>query len=223
MSEEKLNDQLINGLVHDLMFAKRYFHLFKEIEKHWSKINLLNEVDRHWILLLKDSAVQQTVLYLSKIYDSSRERKNRSIRFLLKQINNDKIDDARNIISITPKSWIQFCKKHKLGLESLDDVNATNFIDRVQSYLDNQFSKKEDFKNKALINLNTIRNKKVAHNENYIDEVKLSTNHAEQLLAITEAVLDYINRFMSTGVIGVYGNKNYVITEQIENIFKKIS
>ena len=89
MSIEKLHDQLLHGLAHDLMFAKRYFYLFKEIEAHWDKINLLNELNRSWILLLKDSAVQQTVIYLSKIYDSSGVRKSkdtRCLRDLLKQL-----------------------------------------------------------------------------------------------------------------------------------------
>ncbi len=226
MSVDKLNDQLINGLVHDLMFAKRYFHLFKQIEKHWSKINFLNKVDKSWILLLKDSAVQQTVLYLSKIYDSSGERNNRStrcLRDLFKNLTIDKIDDAIKVVSLVPNSWVQFCENHELGLESVGEVNIVNFIERVQNYLDREFPKGDNIENQILVNLKTIRNKKVAHNENYIDEVKLSANHVEQLLAIVESVLDYINTFMSIGVTGVYRDDNYVITQQIENIFKKVS
>lgn len=227
MSDDKLNDQLINGLVHDLMFARKYFYLFKQIEKHWSKIHLLNKEDKNWILLLKDSAVQQTILYLSKIYDSSGEnskRNTRCLRDLIKNLRKDKIEDARKLVSlVSPISsvWDQFCNKHKLGLESLDGLNTTNFIDTVQSYLASEFSKEENLKNLVLINLKTIRNKDIAHNENYIDEVKLSINHVEQLLALAEAVLDYTNTFVSTGVIGLYKDQDYMIKQQIDKIFKQ--
>lgn len=229
MNVNKLNDQLINGLVHDLMFAKKYFHLFKQIEKHWDKIKFLNEVDRKWILLLKDTSVQQTVLHLSKIYDSSGEQYNRNtrcLRDLLKNLTTDKIDDAREIVSVVSpisKLWDQFCDKHKIGLKSIGDVDTTNFIEKVQSYLNTQFSKDENIKNKVLINLSIIRNTNIAHNENYLNEIKLSTDQVEQLIAVAEVVLDYTNTFISTRVIGVYKDDSYVITQQIERIFEKVS
>lgn len=222
MDTEKLHDQLVNGLAHDLMFAKRYFYLFKEIESHWDKINLLNELNRSWILLLKDSAVQQTVLYLSKIYDSSGVRKSkdtRCLRDLLKQLDNKLIDEAKKVIALTPKLWQQFYNKHKLGIKSLGDVNATNFINKVQFYLDSQFFKDESVKNKTLTNLKTFRNKKVAHNENYGNEEVLSVSHAEQLIAIADAVLDYLNIYTAIEVICIYGNQDYMIKTQIKNIF----
>ena len=226
MNIEKLHDQLINGLAHDLMFAKRYFHLFKEIEKHWSKMNLLNEVDKHWILLLKDSAVQQTVLYLSKIYDSSGERNERDtrcLRDLLKQLDASAINEAYKVIGLTPKLWAEFCNKHSIGFIKLGDVNATNFISSLKNYLDGQFSKNKDFKNKVLISLKAVRNKEVAHNENYVKEKNLSVDNVAQLIAISDAVLDFLNTYTSIEVSCLFGNQKYMITQQIEKIFKTVS
>jgi hypothetical protein len=222
---KNFQDQTLNGLAHDLMFAKRYFHLFKQIKKKWNKLSLLKHIDKEWVLLLKDSSIQQTILYLSKIYDSSGVQKNKStrcLRDLLKELDDKLVNESYKVIAIMPGYWTQFCDKHKEALDSLGFSNTENFIYTVQSFLDAQFSKDKTVKNELLINLKSIRNKEVAHNENYKTEETFSHNDAEELIYIADAILDYLNIFITTGVITQYADQDYMIEQQIEKIFTNV-
>ena len=166
MSISKLHDIQLNGLAHDLMHAKRHMHLFNAIKDNWGKVPLLSDEDSQWISFLKDTSVQQAVLYISKLYEASAENKGyeiRCIRDLWKKIVALKLETPISLDII----WSQFHTKHSKAIDCLGDkgsINAESFQSSIQDFLDKEFDKtvSEEF---LLKRLKLIRNKIVAHNE----------------------------------------------------------
>jgi hypothetical protein len=224
MSETKLHDIQLNGLAHDLMHAKRHIQLFNAIKNNWDKIDKLSNEDSQWISFLKLTSVQQAVLYMSKLYDSSGERKGnklRCIRDLLKEITNLKLETAISINVI----WSNFYSKHKKAIDSLGKVgaiNSGNFQSSFQSYLDKEFDKSisDEF---VLKRLKFIRNKIVAHNEVVTLDTKIELEEIENLIFIADAFLDFTNTMLSLGQISLYSEPEYVMKVQIDKIFYNIN
>lgn len=221
MSLKEYNDQLINGLAHDLMNAQRHLFTYQQIKKNWSKIDFLKGEDKEWVSFLKDSSVQLTVIYLSKIYDSSGERNNkqtRCLRDLLKSLSNEKIDEAKQVLRISPDLWANFSKKHVEVLNHIRNLDSQNFINQVQLFLNNEFSNDEIKKNKLLKSLKNRRNKVTAHNEAIVLEDNFTGENADILISFAKAVLDYLNTFISKTSVYIK-DQNGMIEYQITKIF----
>lgn len=224
MSIEKLYDQQLNGLALDLMQAKNNIFLFKEIKDNWEKIKALPKEDIQWIIFLKDTSVQQLIMYLSKLYDSSGERKNketRCIRDLLKQIKYQEVNKPIIVDFI----WSQFCKKHENALELIQfkpEYGAENLISHIQTFLDTEFNSKtsQEF---VLKKLKELRNKNVAHNENTEITSQLLFEESEKLIFFADAILDFINTFLSLGQSVIYSDLDYVINLQLDRIINKVN
>ena len=224
MSDTKLHDIQLNGLAHDLMFAKRHVHLFNSIKNNWDKIDQLSSEDAQWISFLKETSEQQAVLYLCKLYDSSGERKGykiRCIRDLLKEINNLKLDSAISLDII----WNKFYSKHKKAIDSLGKIgtiHSENFQSTFQGYLDKEFDKSisDEF---VLKRLKLIRNKIVAHNEVVTLDEKIENEEIENLVFLTDAFLDFTNTMLSLGQVSLYSEQEYVMKMQINRIFNYLN
>lgn len=224
MSIEKLHDQQLNGLALDLMQAKNNIFLFKEIKDNWEKIKALPNEDIQWIIFLKDTSVQQLIMYLSKLYDSSGERKNketRCIRDLLKQIKYQEVNKPIIVDFI----WSQFCKKNENALELIQfkpEYGAENLISHIQTFLDTEFNSKtsQEF---VLKKLKELRNKNVAHNENTEITSQLLFEESEKLIFLADAILDFINTFLSLGQSVIYSDLDYVINLQLDRIINKVN
>lgn len=226
MSIEKLHDQQLNGLAHDLMHAKNNIFLFREIKNNWEKINELPKEDIQWIIFLKDTSVQQSIMYLSKLFDSSGERNNknketRCIRDLLKQIKYQELNKPIIVDFI----WSQFCEKHENALELIQfkpEYGAENLISHIQTFLDTEFNSKtsQEF---VLKKLKELRNKNVAHNENTGITYQLLFEESEKLIFLADAILDFINTFLSLGQSVIYSDLDYVINLQLDRIINKVN
>lgn len=226
MSIEKLHDQQLNGLAHDLMHAKNNIFLFREIKNNWEKINELPKEDIQWIIFLKDTSVQQSIMYLSKLFDSSGERNNknketRCIRDLLKQIKYQEVNKPIIVDFI----WSQFCKKHENALELIQfkpEYGAENLISYIQNFLDTEFNygTSQEF---VLKKLKELRNKNVAHNENTEITSQLLFEESEKLIFLADAILDFINTFLSLGQSVIYSDLDYVINLQLDRIINKVN
>ena len=224
MSTEKLHDQQLNGLALDLMQAKNNIFLFKEIKDNWEKIKELSKEDIQWKIFLKDTSVQQLIMYLSKLYDSSGERNNketRCIRDLLKQIKYQELNKPIIVDFI----WSQFCEKHENALELIQfkpEYGAENLISHIQTFLDTEFNSKtsQEF---VLKKLKELRNKNVAHNENTEITSQLLFEESEKLIFLADAILDFINTFLSLGQSVIYSDLDYVINLQLDRIINKVN
>jgi hypothetical protein len=220
MSKSKLHDIQLNGLAHDLMHAKRHVHLFNAIKNNWDKINQLSNEDAQWISFLKLTSVQQAVLYLSKLYDSSGERNGqniRCIRDLLKEINNLKLETPISLEII----WSKFYSRHKKIIDFLGDkgtINAANFQTSIQEYLDKEYDKSVS-EELVLKKLKLIRNKIVAHNEIVTLDTKIEIEEIEYLVFLADSILDFTNTFLSLGQVSTYTEHEYIMKMQIDKIF----
>lgn len=221
MSEEVYLDQLINGLAHDIMNAQRHLYTYLQIKENWSKINSINSLDKTWVLLLKDSSVQLTVIYLAKIYDSSGVRKSkptRCLRDLLKSLSKEKLDEAKKVLRIAPDIWNNFSDKHSKTLDFIDCQDSQLFIEQVQLFLDREFPKNRMEENKILASLKNRRNRVTAHNEAIDFNDTFSGDDASILLSIAVTVLDYLNLFVSGISINIK-DQNSMIKYQLDKIF----
>jgi len=224
MSVSKLHDIQLNGLAHDLMHAKRHIQLFNAIKNNWDKIDLLSSEDNQWISFLKLTSVQQAVLYISKLYDSSGERKGykiRCIRDLLKEINTQKLETAISLDVI----WNKFQIKNNIAFDllgELETIKSDNFLASIQGYLDKEFDKSisDEF---VLKRLKIIRNKIVAHNEIVTHDTKIEIDEIEHLVLLADAILDFTNTFLSLGQVVLYTEQECDIKMQIGRIFNNLN
>lgn len=224
MSIEKLHDQQLNGLALDLMQAKNNIFLFKKIKDNWEKIKELPKEDIQWIIFLNDTSVQQLIMYLSKLYDSSGESKNketRCIRDLLKQIKYQEVNKPIIVDFI----WSQFCEKHENALKLIQfkpEYGTENLISHIQNFLDTEFNS-ETSQEFVLKKLKELRNKNVAHNENTEIVNQLLLEESEKLIFLADAILDFINTFLSLGQSVIYSDLDYVIKLQLDRIINKVN
>lgn len=224
MNVSKLHDIQLNGLAHDLMHAKSHIKLFNAIKNNWDKIDQLSSEDNQWISFLKLTSVQQAVLYISKLYDSSGERKGykiRCIRDLLKEIISLKLETPVNLDVI----WNKFYIKHNIAFDLLSELGTSksdNFLASIQGYLDKEFDKSisDEF---VLKRLRIIRNKIVAHNEIVTLDIKIEIDEIESLVLLADAILDFTNTFLSLGQVSLYAEQEYVMKMQIDRIFNNLN
>lgn len=221
MSAEVYIDQLINGLAHDVMNAQRHWFTYQQIKENWHNINELSNEDKEWVLLLKDSSVQLTIIYLAKIYDSSGQQKNkqtRCLRDLLKSLSKEKQEEAKNVLRVAPNLWGSFSTKYSNSLDVINCVDSQLFIEQLQLFLDREFPKNGMEENKLLKSLKNRRNKITAHNDAVSFNDGFSDEDAFALIVLANAVLEYLNSFVS-GVSIHIKNQNYMIKHQINKIF----
>jgi hypothetical protein len=213
---KNIRELLLNGLCHDLMMLNRNIELFDAIKNNWSNRNLLSSSDLEWLIFLKDTAIQQSVLYLGKLYDSSNNKNysTRCIRELLKSVNCTFSFDV-----LSKNHQESFVNKHKLAFETINCEAISIFIDDLRTFLDNQFDPKipEEFILKRVIK---IRNKIVAHNEAFDYEISIFFEDALKLQKVAEALLDFVNIYCDTDY-KCYYNKTGLMKIQIEKMFNK--
>jgi hypothetical protein len=93
-----------------------------------------------------------------------------------------------------------------------------HFLEKTLLYVNLEYGKKK--KNTLLYKLKTIRNKSVAHNEDFIIQSKISLEDVELLATLADSILEFTGRFLSLGQFSQYETMDYVIHKQIDKIFK---
>ncbi len=211
-NNKNIRDLLINGLCNDLMMLDRNIALFQAIKNKWSNRNLLSSSDLGWFIFLKDSAVQQSVLYLGKLYDNTHNKKytTRCIKELLKTV-----DCTFSIDVLSKNHQESFVNKHKLAFDTINSKSLSTFIEDLRVFLDKDSS--DEF---ILKRVKNTRNKIVAHNEAVEDEVSILFEDALKLQKVAEALLDYINKYCDSEIHCSYSNTS-IMKEQIEKMFNK--
>jgi hypothetical protein len=215
---EDFKDLHLKGLCYDLMNLDRNIQLYKAIKDNWSNKSMLNTSDAEWLAYLKDTAVQQSVLYIGRLYDSSSSNKGYITRCIRKLVNDIKCTFDFNVLP--KKHQDNFIITHKLAFETINSKDLSTFIDDLRTFLDAEYKKEisDDF---VLKRVKSIRNKIVAHNEVVVDEVFMFFEDALKLQKVAEALLDFINKFVSEEAICIFSNHENLMKIQVENIFKR--
>ncbi len=233
MSNNTIHDKQLNGLAADLAELHRNIQLFKAIEKNWSSINLLSDEDKKWVLFLKTTAFYQSVIFLCRLYESNSKKntecvsdvknnseaisKTRCIRTFLKEI----LENNSNKPVYVKMLWGDFYARHYrvMQLIKMDSNEALeHFLDKALVYINLEYG--ENKKNTLLYKLKIIRNKRVAHNEDFIIQSKISIEDVELLAGLADSILEFTGRFLSLGQFSRYEKMDYVIHKQIDKIFK---
>jgi CRISPR/Cas system-associated endonuclease Cas1 len=121
--------------------------------------------------------------------------------------------------------WGQFCEKHENALELIQfkpEYGAENLITHIQNFLDTEFNS-ETSQEFVLKKLKELRNKNVAHNENTEITSQLLFEESEKLIFLADAILDFINTFLSLGQSVIYSDLDYVINLQLDRIINKVN
>jgi hypothetical protein len=212
------NDLHFKGLCHDLMMLDRNLQLFNAIKNNWSQKHLLDSSDSQWLIYLKDTAVQQSVLYLGRLYDSvsnNGKYTTRCVREIVKDI-----EFTFNFDVLPKKHLDNFIDTHRLAFDTINSESLSAFIDDLRAFLDKEFvdETSEDFELKRF---KKVRNKIVAHNEVVEDEISIFFEDALKLQKVAEALLDFINKFVSEKDSYIFSNHENLMKIQVENIFKR--
>jgi hypothetical protein len=229
-----IQDKQLNGLAADLAELHRNIQLFKAIEKNWVGINLLSDEDKKWVLFLKTTAFYQSVIFLCRLYESNPKKKKkwcilgfrnnsqaisktRCIRTFLKEIS---VNNSNKPVYVE-MLWGDFYARHYqvMQLIKMDSNEALeHFLDKALEYINLEYG--ENNKNTLLYKLKRIRNKRVAHNEDFIIQSKISIEDVELLAGLADSILEFTGRFLSLGQFSHYEKMDYVIHKQIDKIFK---
>jgi hypothetical protein len=220
MSLSKIHDIQLHGLANDLMHAKMNFQVFNAIRDNWDKRDALEQEDVIWVNYLKQNAVQQTLLYLSKIFDSNKNENienTRCIRTFIKSIIENDLNKPLQVEFV----WVPFFNKYQSVLSKFwvnGEKDSTKFLPNLLEFINKEFNKKH--KRFSLSKLRLIRNKKVAHNESINFEVEIDYEEVMELILLAEATLEFTNEHLSLGQYAQYSNIDYVLNSQIDKIFK---
>lgn len=233
MSNNTIQDKQLNGLAADLAELHRNIQMFKAIDKNWSRINSLSVEDLKWVLFLKTTAFYQSVVFLSRLYDSSPKikkkecildfrketeviSKTRCIRTFIKEIL-----EQNSIIPVhVDLVWNEFYKRyaevmHVLKMEPSETSEL--FLEKALFYINLEYGNTK--KSTILYKLKTIRNKRVAHNEDFIIRSGVSIQDVELLASLADAILEYTGVFLNLGQYSQYEKMDYIIHHQIDKIF----
>jgi hypothetical protein len=229
-----IHDKQLNGLAADLAELHRNIQMFKAIEKNWNGINLLSDEDKKWVLFLKTTAFYQSVIFLSRLYDSNPKKKKkrcilgfrnnseassktRCIRSFLKEILEHNLNKPVHVEMLWGEFYMRYTRVMDLiKMESNEALE--HFLEKTLLYVNLEYGKKK--KNTLLYKLKTIRNKSVAHNEDFIIQSKISIEDVELLAGLADSILEFTGRFLSLGQFSHYEKMDYVIHKQIDKIFK---
>ena len=234
MKINSIHDKQLNGLAADLGELHRNIQLFKAIEKKWSGINLLSDEDKKWVLFLRITAFYQSVIFSSRLYDSNLQKKKkkcilsfrnnsetvsktRCIRSFLKEISELNLNKPVYVEIL----WGEFHTRHSMVMHliKMDSNEALeHFLEKALVYINLEYGKEK--KNTLLHKLKIIRNKRVAHNEDFVIQSKISIEDIELLAGLADSILEFTGRFLSLGQFSQYEKMDYVIQEQIDKIFK---
>ena len=233
MKSNTIHDKQLNGLAADLAELHRNIQLFKAIEKNWNGINLLSDEDKKWVLFLKTTAFYQSVIFLCRLYESNPKMntecvsdvknnsealfKTRCIRTFLKEISENNLNKPVCVEIL----WRDFYARYNqvmylIKMESNEAIE--HFLDKALVYINLEYG--ENKKNTLLYKLKRIRNKRVAHNEDFILQSKISIEDVELLAGLADSILEFTGRFLSLGQFSHYEKMDYVIHKQIDKIFK---
>lgn len=233
MNINSIHDKQLNGLAADLAELHKSIQLFKAIEKNWGDINLLSDEDKKWVLFLKTTAFYQSVIFLSRLYDSNLNKKKkrcilsfrnnseassktRCIRSFLKEI----LEHNLNKPVYVEMLWGEFYMRYTrvMDLIKMESNEAPeHFLEKALVYVNLEYGNKK--KNTLLYKLKTIRNKSVAHNEDFIIQSKISIEDVELLADLADSILEYSGRFLSLGQHSLYEKIDGIIHHQIDKIF----
>ena len=233
MKNNTIHDKQLNGLAADLAELHRNIQLYKAIEKNWGVINLLSDEDKKWVLFLKTTAFYQSVIFLTRLYDSNSKKKKKScildfknnfeansktrcIRSFLKEIIEHKLNKPVHVEILWREFYIRHSKvMHLIKMDSNEALE--HFLERTLDYINLEYGKKN--KNTLLYKLKKIRNKRVAHNEDFIIHSIITIDEVELLAALADSILEFTGVFLSLGQYATYETMDYVIQKQIDKIF----
>ncbi len=197
---QSIRDQHTNGLGVQYLLALKNKLILDELREIQPKLK--QDTPQHIIDLfhyISDTAKRDVILGLSKIYDRPSERNNklRNINKFICQLQRHKIE-IFNTIDLIGDSWNNFLNKHSKIINKYPLLNTKkeNFIDFIQEIVTNL-----ETKNHTIDRLRVWRDKYLAHNENYSDEVKLSIEEVETLFEITYLIIDFSNSFFNINTV----------------------
>lgn len=233
MKINSIHDKQLNGLAADLAELHRNIQLFKAIEKNWGGINLLSDEDKKWVLFLKTTAFYQSVIFLCRLYESNSKKKKkcildcrnnseailktRCIRTFLKEISENNLNKPVYVEILWRDFYARYNQvMHLIKMESNEALE--HFLVKVLVYINLEYGGNN--KNTLLYKLKRIRNKRVAHNEDFIIQSKISIEDVELLAGLADSILEFTGRFLSLGQFSHYEKMDYVIHKQIDKIFK---
>ncbi len=133
------------------------------------------------------------VLYLAKLFDNrSNRHPTRCIDELLYQLEKSEIDYKNS--SYTIRSWVKFQVKYKDLMEVIfisEEPKIHLFLNKISEYIQTQ--KKAE--GNPLNTLKIWRDKFLAHNESFNDNVVLDETEVEFILMIPESILKFLDEF----------------------------
>jgi hypothetical protein len=186
-----------------------------------------------WVMFLKTTAFYQSVIFLSRLYESNPKKKKkcildfknnseaisktRCIRTFLKEISENNLNKPVYFEILWGDFYTRHYKvMHLIKMETNEALE--HFLEKALAYINLEYGKKN--KNTLLYKLKTIRNKSVAHNEDFIIQSKISIVDVELLAGLADSILEFTGRFLSLGQFSHYETMDYIIQKQIDKIFK---
>jgi hypothetical protein len=223
MSKLKLEDQIIHGLYSDIIFAEANFQVFEKIKLVYDDLGKLDKNTKLLFYYLLDSSKKMTILYLGRIYDNrSSKYDTRCLKELLHLIKEENLNTLNH--PYYDNAWGNFKIKYKPIIEELNnnspDVNANVFLDIVSKYINNDKTEKEDT---LLSKIKKWRDKKLAHNESYFEDITLTEVDVKFLIEMPKSVLEFLNDFIEIPILTNRTENNHVsfIDDLINKNFKK--
>ena len=195
-----IRDQHTNGLGVQYLLAIKSKLILDELREIQPKLK--QDTPQHIIDLFRyiaDTAKRDIILSLSKIYDRPSERNNklRNINKFICQLQRHKIR-IFNTVDLIEDIWNNFLNKHSKIIAKYPQLitEKENIIDQIQEIITNL-----ETKNHTIDRLRIWRDKFLAHNENYSEEVKLSIEEVETLFEITFLIFDFSNSFFNINTV----------------------
>ncbi|WP_159038368.1 AbiU2 domain-containing protein [Brumimicrobium mesophilum] len=159
----------------------------------WPNLKNVDKSEQELLFYLKNSSRDYMVLYLAKLFDNrSNRHPTRCIDELLYQLEKSEIDYKNS--SYTIRSWVKFQVKYKDLMEVIfisEEPKIHLFLNKISEYIQTQ--KKAE--GNPLNTLKIWRDKFLAHNESFNDNVVLDETEVEFILMIPESILKFLDEF----------------------------
>jgi hypothetical protein len=217
---EKIQDLQLEGIAKDIFKAELNFNIYLKIKNVWERLKDLDINEQKLFVYLKDSAVEKTVLHLSKLYDNPNKKyPTRCIEEVIKVVEQNK--EWLKTHFLTEKQWGNFVKCNQKTIQILSkfgDISVKTFITNLKAYLIKQ--KTDDLE---LSKLKVWRDKVIAHNESTEIKPSLSDDEVQDFIAISKSLFDYLNCFIQTEVHVIMSiqKDTFFIDKLIERTFNE--
>ena len=193
---EKIQDQLLNGLGTDLELAYYNRNILFQLRSILPAINKTTSKNHiEFFNFMRVNSKRNVILYLSRIYDTPRDKNTRCLHKLINQLESSRMAKApKMMVDIL---WEKFKIKHSKAFNHLGgfDIKSEEFLSKVRCYITS--TKESD--GAPLFHVKEWRDGFIAHNDYVKNEPSLTDIEIEELLIIAEAALFYISDFLGTG------------------------